>query len=123
MNRYRDITTNTPDYEPLPFYSSDHDADGDLDLAAWLADSSPGSVPEAAAEVSVAGFGEVPSAEPVFEAVIDAPATDLDALPDTAAEAGSVPERETGSVPERETGSVPERETGSVPERETGTGT
>ena len=40
MNRYRDIDTHAPDYEPLPFYSSDTDADGDLDLAAWLADTS-----------------------------------------------------------------------------------
>src|SRR4029077_9813801 len=40
MNRYRDIATHAPDYQPLPFYSSDTDADGDLDLAAWLADTS-----------------------------------------------------------------------------------
>ena len=38
MKRYRDIATNAPDYEPLPFYSSDTDAD--LDLAEWLRDTS-----------------------------------------------------------------------------------
>src|ERR687892_686724 len=30
MNRYRDISTNAPDYEPLPFYSSDADGGADL---------------------------------------------------------------------------------------------
>ena len=43
MPRYRDIETHAPDYEPLPFYSSDTDLDADLDLAAWLADTSAGS--------------------------------------------------------------------------------
>jgi hypothetical protein len=38
MKRYRDIATNAPDYEPLPFYSSETDAD--LDLAEWLRDTS-----------------------------------------------------------------------------------
>ena len=38
--RYRDIDTEAPDYEPLPFYSSDTDMEADLDLAAWLADTS-----------------------------------------------------------------------------------
>jgi DNA-directed RNA polymerase subunit beta' len=46
MNRYRDISTHAPDYEPLPFYSSDADADGDLDLAAWLADTSAPALDE-----------------------------------------------------------------------------
>ena len=40
MPRYRDISTSAPDYEPLPFYSSDTDLESDLDLAAWLADTS-----------------------------------------------------------------------------------
>ena len=34
MERYRDIQTDAPDYEPLPFYSSD------ADLADWLRDTS-----------------------------------------------------------------------------------
>ena len=38
MKRYRHIATNAPDYEPLPFYSSD--TDSDLDLAEWLRDTS-----------------------------------------------------------------------------------
>jgi DNA-directed RNA polymerase subunit beta' len=44
MNRYRDIATHAPDYEPLPFYSSDTDTGSDLDLAAWLADTSAGAL-------------------------------------------------------------------------------
>ncbi len=40
MMRYRDISTNAPDYEPLPFYSSDTDTGAELDLAAWLRDTS-----------------------------------------------------------------------------------
>jgi DNA-directed RNA polymerase subunit beta' len=73
MNRYRDIATHAPDYEPLPFYSSDADGEGDLDLAAWLADSSataidedeegpeafplPGSVPDVLTRVAPQSFG------------------------------------------------------------------
>jgi hypothetical protein len=34
MMRYRDIETTAPDYEPLPFYSSD--LEDDLDLAERL---------------------------------------------------------------------------------------
>ena len=44
MSRYRDIETHAPDYEPLPFYSSDTDTGSDLDLAAWLADTSAGAL-------------------------------------------------------------------------------
>jgi hypothetical protein len=58
MSRYRDIETDAPDYEPLPFYSSD------ADLADWLRDtSSPGGDGEtegdreAGAEVLGASFG------------------------------------------------------------------
>jgi DNA-directed RNA polymerase subunit beta' len=60
MSRYRDIATHAPDYEPLPFYSSDTDADGDLDLAAWLADTSATTLDE-----DVAAFAAVTSASGV----------------------------------------------------------
>ena len=36
MPDYNEIATNAPDYEPLPFYSSDAE---DVDLAEWLASS------------------------------------------------------------------------------------
>ena len=41
MPQYRDIVTVAPDYEPLPFFSSDH-TDDDVDIAAWLRDTSAG---------------------------------------------------------------------------------
>jgi len=45
MPSYREITTNAPDYEPLPFYSTDIDAEA---MAAYLRDSIGGGVqPEA----------------------------------------------------------------------------
>jgi len=62
MERYRDIATNAPDYEPLPFYSSGAELDGDLDLAAWLADSSASAL-EPAAGLSLAGFGDAVAVE------------------------------------------------------------
>ena len=88
MDRYRDITTNAPDYEPLPFYSSDADTDGDLDLAAWLADTSAGSLdPGGAAGLSAAGFGGADAtSEPVFEAISGEPEI---AEPDTGEAASS----------------------------------
>ncbi|MFM8304908.1 MAG: DNA-directed RNA polymerase subunit beta', partial [Actinomycetota bacterium] len=42
MPEYRDIETEAPDYEPLPFYTMADD-EQDLDLAEWLRDT--GSVP------------------------------------------------------------------------------
>jgi DNA-directed RNA polymerase subunit beta' len=87
MPRYRDIATAAPDYEPLPFYSSDTDMESDLDLAAWLADTSSTTaspaVPEAAG-LSVAGLGnviEAPAAaeEVVEEVVTGLPVADFDA--------------------------------------------
>ena len=55
MPRYRDVGTEAPDYEPMPYYSSD--IDDDLDLAAWLADSSAGSM-DPVAGLSLAGFAD-----------------------------------------------------------------
>ena len=48
MPRYRDIATDAPDYEPLPFYSSDAELDGDLDLASLAADTSADAAVDAA---------------------------------------------------------------------------
>ena len=54
MPRYREIETDAPDYEPLPFYSSD------ADLADWLRDtSSPGGDGESEGESSAEGGGEL----------------------------------------------------------------
>ena len=75
MPRYRDISTVAPDYEPLPFYSSDTDMETDLDLAAWLADTSA-PAPES---LSVAGFGAVIGDPAAAEAAVEAPATNFNA--------------------------------------------
>jgi len=48
MPRYNEIQTVAPDYEPLPFYSSDDDGD----LADWLRDTSNGPAAPAADDVS-----------------------------------------------------------------------
>ncbi len=85
MSRYRDIATHAPDYEPLPFYSSDTDADGDLDLAAWLADTSATTLDEdvaafaAVASVPEAGRGAVTDAEIVE--IVEAVVADVDSAP------------------------------------------
>ncbi len=76
MPRYRDIETNAPDYEPLPFYSSDTDMESDLDLAAWLADTSAGSGAETAGLSTLSAVIEDPAAA---EAAVEAPATDFNA--------------------------------------------
>jgi hypothetical protein len=50
MDRYREIEPHAPDYEPLPFYSSD------ADLADWLRDtSSPAGDGEGEGEAEVLG--------------------------------------------------------------------
>ena len=38
MPLYRDIRTDAPDYEPLPFYTSE--AEEEMDLATWLREAS-----------------------------------------------------------------------------------
>jgi len=73
MPRYRDISTSAPDYEPLPFYSSDTDMEADLDLAAWLADT---SAPAAEAPAPV-GIGTLIGDPAAAEAAVEAPATDF----------------------------------------------
>src|SRR5258705_7454863 len=58
MGLYRDIRTVAPDYEPLPFYTSE--AEEEMDLATWLREA---STPRAAEEFGAPGDGEaVPAA-------------------------------------------------------------
>ncbi len=78
MPRYRDISTAAPDYEPLPFYSSDTDMEADLDLAAWLADTSATTLDEDVAAFAVVGvptaegqMGDSISEADVVESVVD----------------------------------------------------
>jgi DNA-directed RNA polymerase subunit beta' len=65
MNRYRDIATEAPDYEPLPFYTSE--AEEEMDLATWLREASsrqsPGEEPDLSILqdfTEIADAGEVP---------------------------------------------------------------
>jgi len=54
MPQYREIATDAPDYEPLPFYTSDTEAD--MDLASWLADSAREAAPTEPAALGDGGF-------------------------------------------------------------------
>jgi DNA-directed RNA polymerase subunit beta' len=75
MGLYRDIKTVAPDYEPLPFYTSE--AEEEMDLATWLREASTPRGGDgdfvAAAETPVAAAPviEAPVAEPVSSAVVE----------------------------------------------------
>jgi hypothetical protein len=57
MPLYRNIRTEAPEYEPLPFYTSE--VEEEMDLATWLREASTNRQTETAV---VAGDGEEPSA-------------------------------------------------------------
>ena len=59
MGLYRDIKTIAPDYEPLPFYTSE--AEEEMDLATWLREASTPRGPDP--EFGVVGEGAVVVAE------------------------------------------------------------
>jgi DNA-directed RNA polymerase subunit beta' len=67
MPQYRDVSTEAPDYQPLPFYTSDYE--DDLDLAERLRASLVAQTGEDAAILAVA-----PSPVAVAEAAVEAPA-------------------------------------------------
>ncbi len=50
MPMYRDIKTEAPEYEPLPFYTSE--AEEEMDLATWLREASTNRKEEAEVEPS-----------------------------------------------------------------------
>ena len=72
MALYRDIKTIAPDYEPLPFYTSE--AEEEMDLATWLREASTprGVEPEftAVPDVPAAPEVAVPTA-PVADAPVE----------------------------------------------------
>jgi hypothetical protein len=105
MPRYRDVLTDAPDYQPLPFYTSDYE--DDLDLAERLRASLEGQggpppdaailsvAPEAPAAVPSDYTSDVPTPQQVTEAALsqlaDEPMPPLAAAPEpeaTDAEAG-----------------------------------
>ena len=67
MLEYREIDTEAPDYEPLPFYSSE--VDGEFDGAEWLRNLSSDQV--AAEEAFTAGLSLVPDADLVEVEVVE----------------------------------------------------
>jgi hypothetical protein len=64
MPRYNEIQTVAPDYEPLPFYSSDDDGD----LADWLRDTSNGPAAPAADFAILQAVAGAPADDPAAEA-------------------------------------------------------
>jgi DNA-directed RNA polymerase subunit beta' len=55
MMRYRDIRPDAPDYEPMPFYTSDEE---DRDLATWLRDMASGqAAPASTPDMSILAGG------------------------------------------------------------------
>ena len=60
MPLYRDIRTHAPDYEPLPFYTSE--AEEEMDLATWLREAS-----SARTAGEVADIGILTGAPPAFD--------------------------------------------------------
>jgi DNA-directed RNA polymerase subunit beta' len=51
LAKYREITTEAPDYEPLPFYTSE--AEDEMDLATWLREASSRQVPGEEPDLSI----------------------------------------------------------------------
>ena len=87
MPLYRDIRTTAPDYTPMPFFSSGGDGDEEVDIAAWLANTSKGAAittPEAGFDISFLSrisddeeSGDVVTldADIALEAAVDVPST------------------------------------------------
>jgi len=79
MPEYRDVATDAPDYEPLPFYTSETE---ELDLASWLAESTR-SAPVAEGALGEGGFLSVAPDDaatiddPELEAALEAAATEI----------------------------------------------
>ncbi len=98
MLRYREIATEAPEYEPLPFYTSDTDAD--MDLASWLRDTSAGPV-----EATGDGETGAPAAPAAVAAVDEEPVTvDLTAVAEPVDESAEAPVVSEPSLDETGTG-------------------
>jgi DNA-directed RNA polymerase subunit beta' len=104
MALYRDIKTIAPDYEPLPFYTSE--AEEEMDLATWLREASTprgvepeftGALPDVPAAVVEAAAPEAVVPEPVAEAAVESEFTDaIKALENL--DLGDGPDRDEGSA-------------------------
>jgi DNA-directed RNA polymerase subunit beta' len=88
MPLYRDIVTVAPDYEPLPFYTSE--AEEEMDLATWLREASTPSRPDVS-DISILQGEPERSVEPLGG--IDLLASITDGAPEPApAEPAPAPE-------------------------------
>ena len=97
MPVYRDIETVAPDYTPMPFFSSGGDGDDDVDIAAWLADTSRTGVtttPDGGFDISF--LRNITDEEVPQERHIDALPRDLDPP------RGDGPESQEDTVPEED---------------------
>jgi DNA-directed RNA polymerase subunit beta' len=73
MALYRDIQTVAPDYEPLPFYTSE--AEEEIDVAAWLREQSGPRTPEADLGI-LAGISDAETPEDAVAEVMSEPPGD-----------------------------------------------
>ncbi len=83
MPLYRDIRTHAPDYEPLPFYTSE--AEEEMDLATWLREASSSRPAGEVADIGIlaGGGAELGGSDDGFDTIVQAVA---DPEPDTGSE-------------------------------------
>ncbi len=103
MPLYRDIRTEAPEYEPLPFYTSE--VEEEMDLATWLREASSTRAAESDLGILAGGGAVEGSAEAEF-------------TPQGAAEFGGAM-HETELPADEPTEALPEREEREEPEAET----
>jgi len=65
MPMYRNIRTEAPEYEPLPFYTSE--VEEEMDLATWLREASTNRQAEADLGAATAVAGQTPPVAAVLE--------------------------------------------------------
>ena len=83
MPLYRDIRTHAPDYEPLPFYTSE--AEEEMDLATWLREASSSRPAGEVADIGIlaGGGAELGGSDDGFDTIVQAVAdTDEPTEPD-----------------------------------------
>ena len=85
MPLYRDIKTDAPDYEPLPFYTSE--AEEEMDLATWLREASSSRPAGEVADIGIlaGGGAELGGSDDGFDTIVQAvadPETETDAEPE-----------------------------------------
>jgi DNA-directed RNA polymerase subunit beta' len=82
MPLYRDIRTHAPDYEPLPFYTSE--AEEEMDLATWLREASSSRPAGDVADIGIlaGGGAELGGSDDGFDTIVQAVADPETVEPD-----------------------------------------